>query len=218
MTPVILLTDGYLGQGSGPWQIPDPKDLPDISVSHPDSSAKSENGFMPYERDKNLSRPWAIPGTPGLEHRIGGLEKENITGNVSQDPENHQIMTDLRAKKIQNITQEMPPLEVFGEAKGKVLVLGWGSTYGSIHVAVERAQAKGQSVSQVHLRWVSPFPADLKAVCDNFDEILIPEVNSGQLSLLLRAELLRPVQQLNKVRGEPFRASEIEDKINEILG
>lgn len=218
MTPVILLSDGYLGQGSGPWQIPDPKDLPEIKVNHPDSSARSENGFMPYSRDKNEARPWAIPGTPGLEHRIGGLEKENITGMVSQDAENHQIMTDIRARKVQKITQEIPASEVFGDKKGRVLVIGWGSTHGSIHVAVERAQLKGQSVSQLHLRWVSPFPSDLEEVCANFDEILIPEVNSGQLSLLLRAELLRPIHQLNKVRGEPFRASEIEDKINEILG
>ena len=218
MTPVILLTDGYLGQGSGPWQIPDPKDLPEIEITHPDSSARGEDGFMPYSRDENEARPWALPGTPGLEHRIGGLEKENITGMVSQDPENHQIMTDIRARKVQNITQEIPKSEIFGEDKGKLLVLGWGSTHGSIHVATERAQANGHSVSQLHLRWVSPFPADLKAICDNFDEILIPEVNSGQLALLMKAELARPIHQLNKVRGEPFRASEIVEKINEILG
>ncbi len=218
MTPVILLTDGYLGQGSGPWLIPDPKSLPEIKVTHPDSSARGENGFMPYSRDENEARPWALPGTPGLEHRIGGLEKENITGMVSQDPENHQLMTDIRARKITRITQEIPPSEIFGKAKGKVLVIGWGSTHGSIHVAVDRVQAEGKSVSQLHLRWVSPFPSDLKEICDNFDEILIPEVNSGQLSLLLKADLVRPIHQLNKVRGEPFRASEIEEKINEILG
>ncbi len=218
MTPVILLTDGYLGQGSGPWQIPDPNDLPEIEIKHPDASLRGEDGFMPYTRDENETRPWAIPGTPGLEHRIGGLEKENITGVVSQDPENHQVMTDIRARKVQNITQEIPKSEVYGKDKGKVLVIGWGSTHGAIHVAVERAQAKGQSVSQLHLRWVSPFPSDLKVICDNFDEILIPEVNTGQLALLLKAELTRPIHQVNKVRGEPFRASEIEDKINEILG
>ena len=218
MTPVILLSDGYLGQGSGPWQIPDPKSLPEIKVSHPDSSARTEAGFMPYSRDANEARPWALPGTPGLEHRIGGLEKENITGMVSQDAENHQIMTDIRARKVQNIANEIPPSEIFGESKGKVLVIGWGSTHGSIHVAVARAQKNGQSVSQLHLRWVSPFPPDLKAICDNFDELLIPEVNMGQLALLLKAELIRPIHQLNKVRGEPFRASEIEEKINEILG
>ncbi len=218
MTPVILLTDGYLGQGSGPWKIPDPKDLPEIEVKHPDSSARGENGYMPYSRDENEARPWAIPGTPGLEHRIGGLEKENITGMVSQDPENHQLMTDIRARKVAKIAQEIPPSETFGDKKGKLLVLGWGSTHGVIHVAVDRARAAGKSVSQLHLRWVSPFPADLKEICDNFDEILIPEVNSGQLALLVKADLLRPIHQLNKVRGEPFRASEIEEKINEILG
>ncbi|MCF7824864.1 MAG: 2-oxoacid:acceptor oxidoreductase subunit alpha [Candidatus Marinimicrobia bacterium] len=218
MTPVILLTDGYLGQGSGPWRIPDPKDLPEIKVNHPAKPADGDEKFMPYSRDENETRPWAIPGTAGLEHRIGGLEKENITGMVSQDPENHQVMTDIRARKVANIANEIPPLEVYGDKKGKLLIIGWGSTHGAIHVAVDRARAKGQSVSQIHLRWVNPFPSDLKAVCDNFDEILIPEVNTGQLSLFMRSELLRPVHQLNKVRGEPFRSSEIEDKINEILG
>ena len=218
MTPVILLSDGYLGQGSGPWRIPDPKSLPEIVVKHPDASAKGEHGFMPYTRDENETRPWALPGTPGLEHRIGGLEKENITGMVSQDPENHELMTRIRAKKVANITQEIPPMEIFGEASGKVLVIGWGSTHGSIHVAVQRAQAKGLSVSQIHLRWVNPFPSDLREICDRFEEIIVPEVNSGQLALLLKAELLRPIHQLNKVRGEPFRASEIEDKISEVLG
>jgi len=218
MTPVILLTDGYLGQGSGPWKIPDPKKLPEIEVTHPDESARGEDGFMPYSRDENETRPWAIPGTPGLEHRIGGLEKENITGMVSQDPDNHQIMTDIRARKVQNITQDIPKSEVYGDKKGKVLIVGWGSTHGAIHVAVDRARAKKQSVSQLHLRWVSPFPADLVEICGNYDEILVPEVNMGQLALLLKGELARPVHQLNKVRGEPFRASEIEEKINEILG
>lgn len=218
MTPVILLTDGYLGQGSGPWKIPDPKDLPEIEVHHPAKLREGDEKFMPYSRNKNETRPWAIPGTPGLEHRIGGLEKENITGMVSQDPANHQLMTDIRARKVANIAQEIPPMEIFGDDQGKLLVIGWGSTHGAIHVAVDRARAKGQSVSQIHLRWVNPMPADLKEICDKFDELLVPEVNTGQLSLLLRSELLRPVHQLNKVRGEPFRSSEIENKINEILG
>lgn len=218
MTPVILLSDGYLGQGSGPWKIPDPKDLPEIEVHHPQKPAAEEEAFMPYSRNELETRPWAIPGTPGLEHRIGGLEKENITGMVSQDPENHQIMTDIRARKVANIAKEIPPLEIFGDKKGKLLVIGWGSTHGAIHVAVDRARAKGKSVSQIHLRWVNPLPSDLKEVCDNFDEILVPEVNTGQLSFFMKAELVRPVHQLNKVRGEPFRSSEIEDKINEILG
>jgi len=218
MTPVILLTDGYLGQGSGPWKIPDPKDIPEIVVNHPKKKTDDEAAFMPYSRDENETRPWALPGTPGLEHRIGGLEKENITGMVSQDPANHQLMTDIRARKVANIAHEIPPLEIFGDKQGKLLVIGWGSTHGSIHVAVERARAKGRSVSQIHLRWVNPLPSDLKEICDNFDEILVPEVNSGQLSFFMKAELIRPVHQLNKVRGEPFRSSEIEDKINEILG
>lgn len=218
MTPVILLTDGYLGQGSGPWKIPNPDDIPEIEVSHPDPSAAGEEGFMPYARDENEARPWALPGTPGLEHRIGGLEKENITGMVSQDPDNHQLMSDLRQRKVQNIAKEFDPLEVFGENKGKLLVITWGSSHGSAHVAVDRAQKAGKSVSQLHLRWLNPLPPDLKDITDNFDEILIPEVNLGQLALLLKAELVRNIHQLNKMKGEPFRASEIENKIDEILG
>ena len=218
MTPVILLTDGYLGQGSGPWMIPNPDDIPEIEVNHPDSSAAGEDGFMPYQRDDLETRPWAIPGTPGLEHRIGGLEKENITGMVSQDAENHQIMSDLRARKVKNIEREIEPLEVFGEEKGKLLVITWGSSHGSAHVAVDRAQKAGKSVSQLHLRWLNPLPPDLQAVTDGFDEILVPEVNQGQLSLFLKGELVRPVHQLNKMKGEPFRASEIQTKIDEILG
>jgi len=217
MTPVILLTDGYLGQGSGPWKIPNPDEIPEIEMSHPDSSSAGEDGFMPYSRDENETRPWAIPGTPGLEHRIGGLEKENITGMVSQDPDNHQLMSDLRARKVKNIAKEFKPLELFGEDKGKLLVITWGSSHGSAHVAVDRAQRAGKSVSQLHLRWLNPLPPDLKSVADGFEEILVPEVNQGQLSLLLKGELIRPVHQLNKMKGEPFRASEIQLKIDEIL-
>ncbi|MCF7807302.1 MAG: 2-oxoacid:acceptor oxidoreductase subunit alpha [Candidatus Marinimicrobia bacterium] len=218
MTPVILLSDGYLGQGSGPWKIPNPDDIPEIEISHPDTSAAGEEGFMPYQRDEKEARPWAIPGTPGLEHRIGGLEKENITGMVSQDPENHQIMSDLRARKVRNIAKEFDPLEVYGEKQGKLLVITWGSSHGSAHVAVDRSHKAGKSVSQLHLRWLNPLPSDLKSVTDNFDELLIPEVNMGQLALLLKAELIRPIHQLNKMKGEPLRASEIETKIDEILG
>jgi 2-oxoglutarate ferredoxin oxidoreductase subunit alpha len=218
MTPVILLSDGYLGQGSGPWMIPNPDDIPEIEVNHPDSSAAGENGFMPYQRNDLEVRPWALPGTPGLEHRIGGLEKENITGNVSQDADNHQIMSDLRAKKIQNVAKEFKPLEIYGESKGKLLVITWGSSHGSAHVAVERAIKAGKSVSHLHLRWLNPLPPDLKSITDNFDELLIPEVNQGQLVVLLKAELVRFIHPLNKMKGEPFRASEIQSKIDEILG
>jgi len=220
MTPVILLTDGYLGQGSGPWRIPDPATLPEIKVKHPAAgSLKDDEKFMPYARDeKTLARPWAIPGTPGFEHRVGGLEKEHITGNVSQDAENHQLMTQYRHDKVYGVQADIPPTQINGNAKGKLLVLGWGSTFGSIHVAVERAKTEGYDVSQAHLRWVNPFPKDLKEVCDGFDEILVPEVNTGQLALLLKAHLIRDVHQLNKVKGEPFKASEIEAKIAEILG
>lgn len=218
MTPVILLSDGYLGQGSGPWKIPDPKDLPEIKIKHPGSKDAGEDGFMPYTRDKNQARPWALPGTPGLEHRVGGLEKSNISGEVSQDPENHELMTNLRLEKVRNVRKIMEPLEIFGEKKGKLLVISWGSTYGATHVAVDRAQKKNKSVSHIHLKWVNPFPPDLKEIADAFDALLIPEVNMGQLAMLIKADLARPAHQLNKVRGEPFRASEIEAKIEDILG
>lgn len=219
MTPVILLSDGYLGQGSGPWRIPDPDSLPEIEINHPTADSVPEGEkFMPYARDEEtLSRPWALPGTPHLEHRIGGLEKEHITGNVSQDPDNHQFMTQMRHDKVYRVQNEMGPTEINGKPKGKLLVIGWGSSFGAIHVAVDRAREQGHDVSQVHLRWVSPFPADLKEITDQFDEILVPEVNTGQLALLLRAELLREIHQLNKVKGEPFKASEIVNKIAEIL-
>lgn len=219
MTPVILLSDGYLGQGSGPWRIPDPKKLPKIEVKHPGPEAVDDDGhFMPYTRDEEtLARPWAIPGTAQLEHRIGGLEKESITGAVSQDPDNHEVMTKLRADKVLKVQSEIPATEIFGSNKKDLLVIGWGSSYGSIHVAVQRALSKGLEVSHVHLRYVNPLPADLIEVANQYEKILVPEVNTGQLSVLLKAHLGRDLDQLNKVRGEPFKASEIEEKITELL-
>ncbi len=219
MTPVILLTDGYLGQGSGPWKIPDPASLPEIEVNHPDEDSVDDDGqFMPYAREEEtLARPWALPGTPNLQHRIGGLEKENITGMVNQDPANHQLMTELRAEKVQRVQNEIPASRLFGEDKGRLLIIAWGSSFGSTHVAVKRAHEKGYEVSHLHLRFIHPLPPDLKDIAANFDQILVPEVNMGQLALLLRAHLLREVEQLNKVRGEPFKASEVEDKIAELL-
>lgn len=221
MTPVLLLSDGYLGLGSEPWRIPDPKDLPKIEVKHPDKSILEEDGvYKPYLRDeKTLARPWAIPGTPGLEHRIGGLEKEDVTGNVNYEPLNHEKMTHLRDEKIKRVANEYAPTQIYGNKKGgKLLVIGWGSTFGAIHVAVERAREKGYDVSQAHLRWVYPLPNDLESVLDKFEQILIPEVNLGQLIKILKMNFQREMTGLDKIQGQPFKASEIEAKIYEMLG
>ncbi|MCF7796566.1 MAG: 2-oxoacid:acceptor oxidoreductase subunit alpha [Lentisphaeria bacterium] len=221
MTPVLLLSDGYLGLGSEPWRIPNPKDLPKIEVKHPDKSILDEDGvYMPYRRDdKTLARPWAIPGTPGLEHRIGGLEKEDVTGNVNYEPLNHEKMIHLRDEKIKRVANEYAPTQISGnKAGGKLLVLGWGSTYGAIHVAVERAREKGYDVSQAHLRWVFPLPNDLGEILDKFEQILVPEVNLGQLIKILRMNFPNEMTGLDKIQGQPFKASEIEEKIYEMLG
>ena len=214
MTPVIYLSDGYLGNGSEPWEIPSIEDLPKIEVKF----RTDPQGFYPYLRDEQtLARPWAIPGTPGLEHRIGGLEKEHIIGNVSYDPENHDFMVRLRAEKVARMAQDIPPLKVFGESQGKVLVLGWGSTYGAITTAVEYLQAKGASVSSGHLRYLNPFPKNLGEVLGRFETVLIPELNLGQLTLLVRAKFLVDVVGFSKVKGKPFRVAELVNKIKEYL-
>ncbi len=214
MTPVMLLTDGYLGNGSEPWLIPDFDSLPDIS--HP--FVTNPEGFQPYARDeKTLSRPWAIPGTPGLEHRIGGLEKENITGNVSYDPENHDLMNHLRTEKIERIANDIPLVQVDGDPQGDVLVVGWGGTYGAIRTAVTRQREKGHSVSHLHLRYLNPLPKNLGEVLSKFNHILVPEINLGQLVKVLRAKYLVPATGFNKVRGLPFRSVELETEIEEIL-
>lgn len=220
MTPVLLLSDNHIANGSEPWRLPDVEELPDISVPFA-TLANSEKGFLPYLRDfDTFSRPWAIPGTPGLEHRIGGLEKEANTGNVSYDPDNHQLMTDSRAWKVANIANDIPPVTVdqASEEPGALLILGWGSTYGAIKAAVRRARNSGLSVDQAHLRHLNPFPANLGEVLGRYQRILIPELNSGHLLRLVRAEYLIPAVGLNKVAGEPFQVAEIESRINEILG
>jgi len=214
MTPVILLTDGYLGNGSEPWRIPHTSEIPDISVKF----RTDPEGFYPYLRDKNLARPWAIPGTPGLEHRIGGLEKSDIYGNVSYDPENHDKMVKLRTEKIKNIANDIPDLKVDGDEKGDLLVLGWGSTYGSIKDAVIKARNSGLTLSQAHLRYVNPLPKNTESVLRNFKKILIPEINLGQLARLIRSEYLIPVEQLNLVRGLPLKVNDILEKITVLLG
>ena len=218
MLPVILLSDGYIANGAEPWKLPDVTDLPDLRVEFFDGPNTEEEPFLPYARDKEtLARPWAVPGTPGLEHRLGGLEKQDQTGNVSYDPQNHDYMVRIRAEKVERIADDIPDVEVVGDDKGDVLVLGWGSTLGSITGAVLQAQAKGLKVSRAHLRHLNPFPKNLGAVLENFDQVLIPEMNLGQLSLLIRAEYLKPVVSFTKVHGKPFYRQEILDKIEEIL-
>jgi 2-oxoglutarate ferredoxin oxidoreductase subunit alpha len=222
MTPVMLLSDGYLANGAEPWLIPRPEDLPKIVVNHPtapDSNGhkNGETHFLPYKRDARLVRQWAIPGTPGLEHRIGGIEKEDVTGNVNYDPLNHEHMVRTRAKKVANIANEIPLLSVNGPAEGDLLVIGWGGTFGAIVSAVQRAQRKGYKVAQAHLRYLNPMPRNLGEVLKRYKKVLVPELNAGQLRLLLRAEFLVDAIGLNKVQGRPFLVSEIEDKIAELL-
>ncbi len=214
MTPVVYLSDAFLATGSEPWLIPDLDQLPDIAVPN-----RTERvGFQPYARDPDtLARPWAVPGTPGLEHRIGGLEKADITGNVSYDPDNHHLMQLLRAEKIARIADVIPELEVFGPDRGDLLILGWGSTYGAIRSAAERLQAQGRSVAHAHLRYLNPFPRNTGDVVRNYRRVLIPEVNLGQLLLLIRARYLIDAVGYDKVRGKPFRIAEIEQEAVRLL-
>jgi len=214
MTPVVYLSDGYLGNGSEPWEIPSIESLPRIEVKFRTEKA----GFYPYLRDeRTLARPWAIPGTPGLEHRIGGLEKQHVTGNVNYDPDNHDFMVRLRAEKVARIAQDIPLIEVSGAPEGKVLVLGWGSTHGAITTATEQLRAKGASVSSAHLRYLNPFPRNLGEVLSRFETVIVPELNLGQLALLVRARFLVDAISFSKVKGLPFKVSEIVRKINEYL-
>ena len=216
-TPVFLLSDGYLANGSEPWSIPNFDDLPNIDPGF--AASNDDLPFMPYARDeKTLARPWAIPGTPGLEHRIGGLEKEDVTGNVSYDPENHHKMTELRAQKVQNIADDIPKTEVLGNESGDLLILSWGGTYGSCRSATERLQNDGKIVSHVNLRWINPLPKDLGEIIIRFKNVLIPELNMGQLSKIIRADYLVDAIGLNLVRGRPFKASDIVDKAKELIG
>jgi 2-oxoglutarate/2-oxoacid ferredoxin oxidoreductase subunit alpha len=221
MTPVILLSDGYLANGSEPWPIPDLKALPAFDVSfttEPNKSVEGEPVFMPYLRDPDtLARPWATPGTPGLEHRIGGLEKEAESGNVSYDPANHEYMIRTRAAKVERIAAELPPTEVFGDQEGDLLVIGWGSTRGSIEAAIDRQRAKGRRVGSIHLTYLNPLPSDLPQIFGRFERWIVPELNDGQLVRLLRERYLRPFHPINKIKGLPFKASEIESAIEEAL-
>lgn len=217
MTPVILLSDNYVANGSEPWKLPDLDAIPDIDVSFAEHPNGPNGTFLPYMRNvETFARPWAKPGTAGLEHRVGGLEKDAITGNVSYDPNNHQLMTDTRAWKVANIANDVPDIEVTGDEDAEVLVLGWGSTFGSIRAACNRTRRSGGKVASAHLRHLNPLPNNLGEVLASFDKILIPELNTGQLLKIIRAEFLIDATGLNKVAGEPFRVREIEDKIQEM--
>lgn len=219
MTPVILLSDGYIANGAEPWRFPKADDLKPIEVKFKTELGHDEEKFLPYLRDEKLVRPWAIPGTPGLEHRIGGLEKQNITGNVSYDPENHQLMVKIRQEKVDKIADYIPEQQLdSGPEKGKVLILGWGSTYGAIKSAVAELQAEGHAVSHAHLRYLRPFPKNLGEMLRNFDHVLIPEINNGQLIKIIRDQFLVDAKGYNKIMGVPITKTELVMKLHEILG
>jgi 2-oxoglutarate ferredoxin oxidoreductase subunit alpha len=211
MTPVIVLSDGYVANGAEPWLIPDLSELPEITVKY----RQDPKDFQPYQRDTNtLARPWAIPGTPGLEHRIGGLEKANVTGHVNYDGDNHELMVRLRDQRVRNIASDIPPAEVDGPETGDVLVVGWGSTYGTIQSAVNRLREEGGvSVAHVHLRHLNPLPSNLEGILRSYRRVLVPELNLGQLAQLLRARFLLDIKTLSKVQGKPFKSSEIADAV-----
>jgi len=214
MSPVFFLSDGYLANGAEPWSIPEIESLPKIEVKFATDPAT----FMPYARDpETLARPYALPGTPGLEHRIGGIEKQHITGNVNYDPENHHLMVRLRQEKVDRAVNDIPLVEVMGEKTGKVLVLGWGSTYGSISSAVEKLQREGKSVSSAHLRHLNPFPRNLGEVLSGFETVIVPEMNLGQLCTMIRAKYLVDAVPFSKVKGRPFQIREIVRKVEEYL-
>ncbi len=215
MVPVIVLSDGYLANGAEPWQIPKVEDLPAIPVKY----ATDPTTYLPYKRDPDtLARPWAIPGTPGLEHRIGGLEKQDVTGNINYEPLNHENMVRIRAAKIQAITQDVPPAEPAGDQEGDLLIVSWGSTYGSITQSVKTQRNKGRKIGHLHLRFLNPFPENLGDVLKRYKKVLVPELNMGQLSWMLRAKFLVDAIGLNKIQGRPFKQAELDQKIEEVLG
>jgi 2-oxoglutarate ferredoxin oxidoreductase subunit alpha len=218
MTPVILLSDGYIANGAEPWKFPQTADLPAIPVSFKKGLAEDEPKFMPYKRDEKLARPWAVPGTAGLEHRIGGLEKQDITGNISYDSDNHQHMVKTRQAKVDLIAKYIPLQTIdSGPSTGKVLVLGWGSTYGAIKSAVLELQAAGHAVSHAHIRYLRPFPSNLGEIIANFDQVLIPEINNGQLIKIIRDQYLVDAKGYNKIMGVPITKGELVDAITKML-
>ena len=224
MTPVFLLTDGYVANGAEPWRIPSLDDLTPIEVVHPTESNGNGDGFLPYLRDENLVRPWAVPGTPGLEHRLGGLEKAGTgndagtgTGNVSYDPANHHDMILLRAEKIDRIAENVPQQEVHGPADGELLVVSWGGPFGAVRTAVNQLQQSGKSVAHAHIRYIHPFPKNLADVLNRYERVLVPELNTGQLRFILRSRFLVDAEGFNKIQGKPFLVSELVEKINSML-
>lgn len=218
MTPVFFLSDGYLANGAEPWRFPTADSLKDFKANFASPSDLKDGEYLPYERDENLVRKWAIPGTLGLEHRVGGIEKQDGTGNISYDPDNHQHMVETRAQKVANIAKNIPEQEIeLGEKTGKVLVLGWGSTYGAIKGAVTELLEEGHSVSHAQLRYLFPFPSNFEEVLRSFDKVLIPEMNMGQLDMMIRSKFLIPTVALNKVKGIPFAKGEIKEKVLELL-
>jgi 2-oxoglutarate/2-oxoacid ferredoxin oxidoreductase subunit alpha len=219
MTPVIFLSDGYIANGAEPWRFPKSDDLAPITVKFKTELGHGEDKFQPYLRDEKLVRPWAIPGVPGLEHRIGGLEKQNNTGNVSYDPENHQLMVKIRQEKVDKIADYIPEQTLdSGPESGKILVLGWGSTYGAIKSAVAELQHQGYAVSHAHLRYVRPFPKNLGAILKNFEQVLIPEINNGQLIKIIRDQYFVDAKGYNKIMGVPITKTELVMKLQEMLG
>jgi 2-oxoglutarate/2-oxoacid ferredoxin oxidoreductase subunit alpha len=219
MTPVILLSDGYIANGAEPWRYPASAELPEIEVNFATPDLLDEKGkFQPYKRDEKLVRPWAIPGTPGLEHRVGGLEKQDGTGNVNYESENHQHMVKTRQAKVDKIADYIPVQQLdSGPEKGKILVLGWGSTYGAIKSAVKDLQAEGLAVSHAHLRYVRPFPKNLGEILKNFDHALIPEINNGQLIKIIRDVYFVDAKGYNKIMGIPITKGELIEVIRKML-
>jgi 2-oxoglutarate ferredoxin oxidoreductase subunit alpha len=217
MVPVILLSDGYLANGAEPWRIPDVTDIPEFPV-HFATERNSPNGYLPYKRDpQTLARPWAVPGTPGLEHRIGGLEKQDVTGNINYEPLNHEKMVRIRAAKVEAVAQDIPDIEPAGDAHGDLLIIAWGSTHGAITAAVKAQRAEGRKIGHIHLRHLNPLPSNLGDVIQRYKKVLVPELNMGQLLWVLRAKYLVDAVGLNKIQGRPFKQSELEQKIEEML-
>src|SRR5688572_2520587 len=219
MTPVIFLSDGYIANGAEPWRFPTTEQLPPIPVEFQTKLNEGEDQLKPYQRDEKLVRPWAVPGTAGLEHRVGGLEKQNVTGNVSYDPENHQLMVKIRQEKVDRIADHIPEQTLdSGPANGKILVLGWGSTYGAIKSAVSDLQDEGFAISHAHLRYLRPFPNNLGTLLKNFDHVLVPEINNGQLIKIIRDQFLVDAKAYNKIMGIPLTKTELVMKLHEMLG
>ena len=215
MIPVIVLSDGYLANGAEPWRIPSLDEVPKFPVHF----ETNPEGFLPYRRDpQTLARPWAIPGTPGLEHRVGGLEKQDVTGNVNYEPLNHEKMVRLRAAKVQAISQDVPDVVPAGDPDGDLLIVAWGSTYGAVTAALNAQRQKGHRIGHVHLRYLNPLPDNLGEVIGRYRKVLVPEMNMGQLVMVLRAKFLVDAEGYNKIQGQPFKQSELEAKIEEVLG